>query len=203
MNIAERIREVDLLRKRISGVETAGWDYIKKVVTCHNYPKDFIFIKPLMPCTKMGYMVRGIVMAFEYDINNNKDVSQFYMNNFNPCVCDFKNFKSENKTPLSFITLQPTTILSIEKSAYHDLYLGVNNIEAISHGILYDARVHDHEFHSFKINMTNDEFILWFYNQHPILFNEKICERKFLSSYFGYSKDLITNALKRNNIIIL
>src|ERR1035437_5188223 len=141
MNIAERFREVDELRKRVKGIDKDGWDHIKQVTRLLHFPKDHLFIEPRLPCTKMGYVVRGIVMSFEYDIDDEKNVSQIYMNNLDPGVCDFKNVKSDRNTSLSFITLQPTTILCTDKPAYLNLYSAVNNIEAISYSILYDFMV--------------------------------------------------------------
>lgn len=202
MILAERIAEVDQLRKRVSGIDNDGWDHIKEVTTLHHFPAGHLFIKPLQPCTKMGYVVRGLLMSYIYDTNGDKDVSQFFMNKLNLCVTDFEKFDSESNTHLSFITLLPTTMLCIEKPEYLSLHLGVRNIDMISKNILYDSMVKMNQYYSDKRNINDEKFVLWFYNLHPILFNKKIVERKFLSSYLGVGKDFITKTLNKHSIII-
>ena len=101
---------------------------------------------------------------------------------------------------LSHCNLLP--ILCIEKPAYTDLHHAISNIEAISHDILYDFMVQTEESHSEKRNMNEEEIVFSFYNQYPILFEKKIVERKFLSSYLGVGKDFITKTLAKHGIII-
>ncbi|HRN41617.1 MAG TPA: Crp/Fnr family transcriptional regulator [Vicingus sp.] len=95
---------------------------LKEVITPQKLSKKGFFLKEDEICSKMAFVEKGFLRAFEYDEKGNEKTIYFNFLEKNPIICSFASFIDNTPSTISIQALTDCELLVIFKQDLYSLY---------------------------------------------------------------------------------